>query len=180
MFIYIISYVKKIIQSFIGPYSSIELVFNLKYFFNSIGCNNIYYIELDNNHTDFRYIYLLNNTLRDLNLVNDFLIIGSNIRLELPLLNSVFRKNYLNNINFKVYIIGLGLNYLNYTIINLGSSIICLNKYILGLLIVSKYFLFSDYYNLSYFYKNNILSKNILLGSSSIIRNDSCNIINLV
>jgi len=167
-------------QSFLGPYSSIELVYNLKSFFNSLGCNNIYYIELDNNIPDFRYMYLLNNTLRDLNMINDFLIIGSNVRLESPLLNSFFRKNYLNNINFKVYIIGLGLNYLNYATINIGSSVNSINKYILGLLTVCKYFLFNDYYNLSYFYNKNLFSENILLGSSSIIRNDSNNILNLI
>ena len=96
------------------------------------------------------------------------------------MLNSVYRKNYLNNLNFKVYIIGLGLNYLNYKIINLGSSLICFNKYILGLLIVNKYFLFNDYYNLSFFNKNHFFSKNILIGSSSLIRNDSNTIINSI
>ena len=55
--------IKNIIQSVIGPYSSLELVYNLKSFFNGIGCNNIYYHELDNNISDFRYSFLLNNTL---------------------------------------------------------------------------------------------------------------------
>lgn len=180
LFLYLLYNTNYIIQSFIGPYSSLELVYNLKSFFNSIGCNNIYYFEIENNIPDFNYSFLLNNTLKNLNNINDLLIIGANIRLESPLLNSVYRKNYLNNLNFKVYIIGLGLNYLNYKTINLGSNLVCFNKYILGLLIVNKYFLFNDYYNLSFFSKTNLFSKNILLGSSSLIRNDSNTIINTI
>lgn len=180
LFLYLLYNTNYIIQSCIGPYSSLELVYNLKIFFNNIGCNNIYYFEIDKNIPDSSYTFLLNNTLKNLNNINDLLIIGANVRLESPLLNSVFRKNYLNNLNFKVYIIGLGLNYLNYKIINLGSSLICFNKYILGLLVVNKYFLFNDYYNLSFFYYNNLFSKNILVGSSSLIRNDSNTIINSI
>lgn len=172
--------VKNIIQAFIGPYSSMELVFNLKSFFNSIGCNNIFYFELTNSLPDLRHFFLLNNTLRELVNVNDLLIIGSNVRLESPLLNSIYRKNFLNNINFKVYIIGLGLNYLNYAVINLGSNILCLYKYLLGLLIVNKYFIFNDYYNLNFFSNKNIFCKNILIGSSSLIRNDTNSIINSI
>jgi len=180
LFLYLLYNTNYIIQSFIGQYSSLELVYNLKSFFNNIGCNNIYYFEIDKNIPDFNYTFLLNNTLKNLNNINDLFIIGANIRLESPLLNSVYRKNYLNNLNFKVYSIGLGLNYLNYKIINLGSSLISFNKYILGLLIVNKYFLFNDYYNLSFFSKNNIFTKNILIGSSSLIRNDSNTIINSI
>jgi NADH dehydrogenase/NADH:ubiquinone oxidoreductase subunit G len=180
LFLYLLYNTNYIIQSFIGPYSSLELVYNLKSFFNSIGCNNIYYYEVERNIPDFNYSFLLNNTLKNLNNINDLLIIGANIRLESPLLNSVYRKNYLNNLNFKVYIIGLGLNYLNYKTINIGSNLVSFNKYILGLLIVNKYFLFNDYYNLSFFNKTNLLSKNILLGSSSLIRNDSSTIINTI
>jgi len=180
LFLYLLYNTNYIIQSFIGPYSSLELVYNLKSFFNNIGCNNIYYYEIDRNIPDFNYAFLLNNTLKNLNNINDLLIIGANIRLESPLLNSVYRKNYLNNLNFKVYIIGLGLNYLNYKTINLGSNLISFNKYLLGLLIVNKYLLFNDYYNLSFFNKNNIFSKNILIGSSSLIRNDSHSIVYLI
>jgi len=172
--------INNIIQAFLGPYSSIELIFNLKSFFNSIGCNNIFYFELVNNLPDLRYYFLLNSTLRDLTNVSDLLIIGSNIRLESPLLNSVYRKNFLNNINFKVYVIGLGLNYLNYAVINLGSSTLCLYRYLLGLLIVNKYFIFNDYYNLNFFSYKNIFCKNILIGSSSLVRNDINSIINSI
>jgi len=178
MFIYLLynnSY--NIIQSFIGPYSSLELVYNLRSLFNSIGCNNIYYYELSISKCDFRYMYLLNNTIRSLNNILDLLVIGSNIRLEAPLLNSIFRKNYLNFSNFKVYLIGLGLNYYNYPVINIGSSLISLYKYLLGLSIANKYFLFNNYYNLNNFNCNNYFTLNILLGSSSLIRNDFNNVL---
>jgi NADH dehydrogenase/NADH:ubiquinone oxidoreductase subunit G len=116
--------IKYIINAIIGPYSSLELIFNLKNFFNNIGCNNIFYYENNYNNADFRFYFLLNSTLRDLNKLNDVLVIGSNIRLESPLINSIYRKNYLNNSNnFKIYNIGLGLNYNNYPLINIGSNI---------------------------------------------------------
>lgn len=161
-----------IIQSFVGPYCSLELIYNLKYFFNNIGGNNIYYFEPINSNSDFRYYYLLNNTLANLNNILDVLFIGANIRLESPLLNSSLRKNFLNSINFKAYSIGLGLNYSTFPVVNIGSSVLSLYKYLLGLLLVNKYFLFNNYYNINYFNSNNILTLNLFIGSSSIIRND--------
>ena len=169
-----------LIQSFLGPYSSLELVYNLKFFFNNLGCNNLYYFELNNNSSDFRYYYYLNNTLTNLNNVADLLILGCNLRLESPLLNSSFRKNYLNLINFKAYSIGLGSNYSNYPIVNLGSTTLSLYKFFLGTLLVNKYFLFNSYYNINHFLARNILTLNILLGSSSLIRNDSNNLLNYI
>lgn len=49
------------------------------------------------------------------------ILIAFNPRLELPLFNSNLRKNYLNNLNFRVYSFSYSLEYLTYPIINLGQ-----------------------------------------------------------
>jgi NADH-quinone oxidoreductase subunit G len=158
----------------------LDLVVAVKSFFTKVGCFNFYYFEEGNINNDFRYSYLLNTTLR--NLVNSYniLLLGSNIRLEAPLLNSNIRKGYLNNNSLKVYSIGLNIDYLTYPVINLGSSMNVLYMFICGIVLANKYFLFDDYYNINYLNNKNIIISNIIIGSSIISRVDSNEIINLI
>jgi hypothetical protein len=93
-------------------------------------------------------------------------------------LNSNLRKNYLNNFNFKVYSIGHALDYLTYPVINLGSSVKNLYKFLMGLNLISNYFLSNDYYNPYYFNLKNTLSFFLFLGSSNILRKDKDSLIN--
>ena len=137
----------KYIDIFCNAFINIELSYILKYLFNKIGCLNINYFENLKNNPDLRYTYLLNNTIKSLNNITEIFLIGSNPRLELPLLNSYIRKSYLNNLNFKVYSIGTGLNYLTYPILNIGSSIKNLYKFLYSLSIVNKYFLFDNFFH---------------------------------
>jgi len=101
------------------------------------------------------------------------ILIGFNPRLELPLLNSYLRKNYLNNLNFKIYSIGFSLDYLTYPVINLGSSIKSLYKFLLGLSLINNYFLYNNYYNHYFFNFKTVLSFYLFVGSSNLIRIDS-------
>jgi hypothetical protein len=155
-----------------------ELSYILKYFFNKIGSLNINYSENLKNMPDFRYSYLLNNTIKNLSNIIEILLIGSNPRLELPLLNSYIRKSYLNNLSFKIYSIGLGLNFLTYPVLNIGSSLKNLYKFLYGISIVNKYFIFENFYNTSFFKKNILLNSSFILGSSFFIRTDYNNILN--
>jgi hypothetical protein len=161
----------------------LDSIFALKSFFSGFGCGNITFIEnkLNSINLDFRFTYLLNIFLINLEEINNLLIIGSNPRLEAPLLNSRLRKNYLKNSNFKVYSIGLALNYLTYPIKNIGNSIINLLKFLKGNMLEIKYFLFQDFFNLTFF--NNLkkpLSLNILIGNSILTRLDSNSILNCI
>lgn len=162
----------KYIEVFCNIFINIELSYILKYFFNRIGCLNINYIENLRNNPDLRYTYLLNNTIKNLSNITELFLIGSNPRLELPLLNSYIRKSYLNNLNFKIYSLGIGLNYLTYPILNIGSSIKNFYKFLYSLSLVNKYFIFDNFYNVYFFNKMNIISSSFMLGSSFFIRND--------
>jgi len=104
--------------------------------------------------------------------------VSTNLRLEVPLLNSSLRKNYLNNIKFKAYSIGFALDYLTYPVINLGSSIKFFLKFLMGYSLVSKYFLFNKYYNIYFLNSNNYINLHIFLGTGSLIRTDSNAILN--
>ncbi len=168
----------KYIEVFCNIFFNIQLSFILKYFFNKIGCLNINYVEKLKNNPDLRYTYLLNNTIKNLNNITELFLIGSNPRLELPLLNSYIRKSYLNNLTFKIYSIGTGLNYLTYPILTIGSSIRNLYKFLYSLSLVNKYFLFDNFYNLYFFNKMNIISSSFMLGSSFFIRTDYNYILN--
>lgn len=74
--------------------------------------------------SDFRFMFQLNSTLAELEFFYNILFIGSNPRLEVPLLNSRLRKNFVNNADFAAYSIGLALNYSTYPIFNLGIVLI--------------------------------------------------------
>lgn len=169
---------KNNIDIYCGPFISLDLALTLKSFLNSLGCSNIYYFENNINNIDFRYSYILNITLKNFYKINSLLLIAINPRLEIPLLNSYLRKNYLNNFNFKVYSIGYALDYLTYPVINLGSSIKNLYKFLMGLNLISNYFLINDYYNHYYFNIKNSLSFYLFIGSSNILRSDKDSLLN--
>lgn len=168
IFLYnIFNYKRNIFNIFVGDFLNLELGVSLKSFFSTMGCSNYYYNNnLCNDYLkDFRFNYLLNMTLIDLeNLVN-VLLIGVNPRLEVPLLNARLRKNYLNNFNFKVFSIGLGLSYLTYPVINLGSSIKTLLLFLEGKLFSKKFYL-NDFFLSNYLNKKNLLNLNIFFGTS--------------
>lgn len=70
--------------------------------------------------SDFRFLYLLNDTIVNLETKINNLFIGLNLRLESPLLNARLRKSYLVNTGFISYSFGLAVNYLTYPVLNLG------------------------------------------------------------
>jgi hypothetical protein len=132
------------------------------------------------NISDLRYTYLLNNTIKNLNYITEIFLIGCNPRIELPILNSNIRKSYLNNLDFKIYTIGLGINYITYPILNIGSSIKKLYKFFYSIDIINKYFLSDNYYNIYLFNKNYLVNTTFIIGSSSLIRLDFQNILNSI
>lgn len=75
-------------------------------------------------------------------------MVSTNLRLEAPLINSRFLKNYLYNSRFKAYSIGLSNNYSGYPIKNLGSSLSTFVKILMGKLYVLYDMMYSDYLNL--------------------------------
>ena len=164
---------KNNIAIYCGPFLSIELSITLKSLINSLGCSNILYFENTIYNFDFRYSFLLNTTIKELVSINDVLLIGFNPRIEVPLLNSQLRKNYINNLNFSIYSIGLALNNSTYPIINTGNSIKNLYKFLMGITLVSKNLLFKSFYNTFFFNANLNINPYIFLGSSTLIRKDS-------
>jgi hypothetical protein len=60
-------------------------------------------------------------------------LLGTNLRVEMPLLNSRLRKNYLStNKHLPVYSLGLSIDYLTYPVINMGNSILSLKNLLEG------------------------------------------------
>jgi NADH dehydrogenase/NADH:ubiquinone oxidoreductase subunit G len=98
----------------------LETAITLKSFFCNYGCSNFSYYSYHFNNFDFRFSYLLNKTLLHLESITRILFLGTNIRLEAPLINARLRKSFLNNSDFKAYSIGLSVNYLTYPVYNFG------------------------------------------------------------
>lgn len=109
-----------LIESFCGPFIDLESGITLKYFFNNFGCSNIWFFNNFSSSIDFRYYFELNDTLSNIENKSNILFVGTNLRLESPLINARIRKSYLNNLSFNAYSFGLSINYLTYPVINLG------------------------------------------------------------
>lgn len=76
---------------------------------------------------------LLNSGISALEDIQNILLIGSNLRLEAPLLNVRLRKRYnLNPNTFKCYSIGFGLDYLTFPVFNVGNGLHNIYKFCEG------------------------------------------------
>lgn len=80
------------IEAFCGYFTDLETVLSLKDFFTGFGCSNINYIDNVNMSYDFRFTYLLNNTLTSLENISYAIFVGTNLRLESPLMSRVYAK----------------------------------------------------------------------------------------
>lgn len=78
------------------------------------------------------------------------LLVGCNLRLDVPLLNSRLRKNFLVSKNFRAFSIGLSLNYTTFPISNIGSSLLSFYHFLEGRLLLIRSILQDDFINLSY------------------------------
>jgi hypothetical protein len=118
----------------LSPFTDLESALALKGFFTSFGCGYFtFQYELMNLSSDFRYLFLFNQSLESVEICKIFLLINTNLRLELPLLNSRLRRNYLNNrISFKSYAIGFFNEFLGYPIVSLGISNFTLLQFYYG------------------------------------------------
>jgi NADH-quinone oxidoreductase subunit G len=85
---YYLNYIHKFkynyIQAIYGPFFDLDSSSSLKKFFNSFGCCNIDYFENStiNTQADFRFTYLLNKTLLELENINNFIFVGTNLRMD--------------------------------------------------------------------------------------------------
>ncbi len=108
-----------------GPFFDIKGGVFLKSFFNSIGCSNYNYQSNYKITFDFRFTYLLNITIINLEYILINFIFNLNLRLESPILNTKIRKSYLKDKEkFLAISIGNSIDYLTFPIINLGNSIL--------------------------------------------------------
>jgi len=149
----------------VGDFLNLEAALSLKQYFNSFGCSSIYYYNNIFTFFDLRFSYLLNMTLLHLETLSLILFIGTNVRLEAPLLNARIRKAYLSYMDFSAYAIGLGINYLTYPVLNIGNSIHAFIQFCSGRLFFLKFMMYLDVYNLSYF-NNYFVNLHIFLGMS--------------
>jgi len=173
-----------LVQAVIGHFSDLETALSLKDFFNDIGVSNLSYEDtISQLFTDFRFSYLLNTTLVQLEQASIVLVIGTNLRTEMPLLNSRLRKNYLlTNKNLAVYSVGLATDHLTYPVINLGNSITILKRLLEGKNYFLKNLLFKDFMNLAFLnlkIQHN-LSPKIFLGGAVLNRIDGFSLYNSI
>lgn len=120
----------EILEVIFGNFVDLELVLSFKDFFSNFGCYNFSYESNFNFLFDFRFFFLLNNTLNFFENISSLVLIGTNLRLEVPLLNSRIRKNYLKNNMLLVLSLGLALDYLTFPVINFGNSSVSLKLFL--------------------------------------------------
>lgn len=203
---YIFDIELKNIEAICGPFLDLETGLLLKYFFNSFGCSNIFYqgSSLNLINTDFRFMFLFNSKIIDLEEANFVLLIATNLRLENPLLNMRLRKNYIKRgPELIILSFGLTIDYSTYPVLNIGNSFSSLFRFFEGKHTHCSLLLFNGfkkvnifpsllkvwnykscrnfefvYDDVGYAYYKKPINPYILVGSSIYNRIDSKNVIN--
>lgn len=160
-----------------GNYLNLTVSTLIKKFYNSFGCSNIFYENNFYKETDFRFNYLLNHTMADLETLDYIIFINANPRLEAPVLNSRFRRNYMNNVNVKFFSFGNSFNYSAYPIFNIGNSTLSLMQFFQGVKISFNPIMHTIFLNHRFNKNNNGL---ILIGASLFDRSDVNEIIKTI
>ena len=107
-----------------GSFIDLESSFTLKSFINSLGCSNINYEFNLKSFFDFRFFYLMSNSLLILESLSYCLLISLDLRIELPLLHTRLRKSFLKSESSHIFFsLGLSLDYLSFPVVNLGNSL---------------------------------------------------------
>jgi len=158
-------------EVFVGDFLSLEAGFMLKKFFLTLGCNNFFFVDDFIGNADFRYFYLLNTTFTVLEQFVNVCFIGTNLRLEAPLLNVRLRKAFLATSYFKAYSLGCSINYMTYPVHNFGTTIKTYLKFLDGKLFLLRELFIFDYYNLAYAFGVNV-NLHFFIGSAVFRRLD--------
>jgi hypothetical protein len=186
---YILKWMKiknNLIYGILGPFVDIITSISLKNFFNIVGIDSIILYFKFKWIYDFKFFFLLNNTLESLEILFFYLFLGCDLRLENPLLNIRIKKNYNINKNSELFLFsyGLSLNNMNYPIKNLGNSIFKFLNFLKGKTRIFSIFFFKSFSSFSYINLNiKLYNLPILLGGHTILsREDSisflCSFIN--
>jgi hypothetical protein len=158
-----------------GSFLDIESSLGIKSFFNSIGCSNLNYEFNYCLSFDFRYSYLLNATLSEIEDVFVCFFFGLNLRLESPILNSRMRKSFLKNDNFLLaFSLGLSIDYISFPVLNISNKTFDFFKIIEGRFFFFRLFFFEEFkllkfLNYKFFSFDNFFC---FLGDSILFRSD--------
>lgn len=159
-----------------GSFIDLESSFTLKSFINSLGCSNINYEFNLKSFFDFRFFYLMSNSLLILESLSYCLLISLDLRIELPLLHTRLRKSFLKSESSHIFFsLGLSLDYLSFPVVNLGNSLKTLLHIVEGRFFFLTSFLLNNFISLKlvnycFCYFSNL---SFLLGSSALNRLDS-------
>lgn len=111
----------KTFSSFSGPLVDVESLTVLRDFSYSLGTDHIYSTSHNILSADLRESYVFNTKLSNIEESDLCLLVGSNPRLESPMLNVRLRRGVLSQ-NMKVYTIGSPCD-LTYPSVHLGNSL---------------------------------------------------------
>jgi NADH dehydrogenase (ubiquinone) Fe-S protein 1 len=126
-----------------GDLADSESLVILNDFFKSVGGSSIFFQENLQVDTDFRSSYLLNLSLDIIEKVDFCVLVGLNVRLELPLLNLRLRKSFLSN-NGLIISFGFVTN-LTYHCFQQGHNMNSFFNFLKGKLYASKALLDSSF-----------------------------------
>jgi NADH-quinone oxidoreductase subunit G len=112
---------KKGIKFFLSDFLDLECLFNLKKLNLNLGYLNLNLIKTIYNNVDFNFFYLFNSELSNLKNYNLYFFLILNLRLKMPLLNTILRKK-LKKKYILIYSLGLISKNISINIKNLGNN----------------------------------------------------------
>jgi len=147
----------------LGDFVDFETQIFVKFMVERFGFD-VFFQDLSEFNQDFSHNYLLNSNVESFSKFDVFFLIGSNPRLESPLVNLKIRRRV--NEGARVFYFGGNID-LGYKIINLGSDVNDLVRVVEGKHLLSKILI-------------NAINPLVIIGSSVFQRNDAKQFYNLL
>ena len=144
------------ISFFLSDFIDLECLFHLKKFNLNLGYLNINLIKNIYNNIDFNLYFFFNSELNNLKNYFLYFFIVLNLRLKMPLLNSILRKS-LKKKFIKIYSLGFLSKDISLNVINLGNNL----NTVINILENKNNFIYINYFN-SFFLSSFINLKNYL------------------
>ena len=162
---------------FLNDFMDLDCLYYLKRFNNSLGYLNINLIRYFSNSIDFNLNFLFNSDFNNFKNYFLYFFIAANLRLKMPVLNSILRKNLKKTI-IKIFTIGFLSKDISLNVINLGNKL----SYVLVILENKNMYNYLYFYNTfflsSFLTINNYKKSVVLIGENFFMIKDNFKLLN--
>jgi len=163
----IVNYIvnNKGISFFLSDFIDLESLYYLKKFNLNLGYLNINLVKNIYNNIDLNLNFFFNSELNNLKSYFFYFFIALNLRLKMPLLNTILRKN-LKKKTIRIFTIGFLSKDISINVSNLGNNLIQLFNILENKSSYNYFYYYNSFFLSSFFNLKNYLNNAIIIGEN--------------